>query len=253
MCIFTLFSVFSASIAWFEMMRNVDTTNNSMPIEQTVGALESVSVHQMNYSASTDSSYAFYQTVYGQEMVVNWPDGTPNSYVNVPLERYDPLSGNKALLLLFKFKDNVVDSDIQILAESTSESFVGYITNKSNNPLSSVVKFRSIAFASAPTVTNGNYNIPFSSLSTSSHFVNMTTDSAGYPTVDATNGFVKNQTLYSGSASTATKYVGIVIDYYEDAMSYLFSVNLGNRLFEMDVSDPTAGVIDFICDWKMVI
>ena len=87
MCIFTLFSVFSASLAWFEMIKNVDTSSNNMPIEKTYGVLESVSVHQMNSNASTDSSYAFYQTVYGQEMVVSWPDGTPSSYVSIPLWR----------------------------------------------------------------------------------------------------------------------------------------------------------------------
>lgn len=253
MSIFTLFSVFSASLAWFEMIKNVDGNANNMPIDKAYGILESVSVHQMNQGASEEGSYAFYQATYGNEMVIEWPDGTPSSYVNVALDRYDPLSGNKAILLLFKFRDGTVDNEINIFAESSSDAFVGYVNNKTNNPLSSVVKFRSIGFASDPTVNNGNYVISANSLSESVHFVNITTDASGYPTVDDENGFVKNQTLYAGSGSATTKYVGVVLDYYEDAMSYLFAVNLGNPLFEMDVSDPEAGVIDFNCDWKMVI
>ena len=252
MTIFSLFACFSAAYAWFAAIRKVDNSSDSFKVDSSSGVLESVSTHRLVRNASNDTTYAFDTDPIDSEMIIDWDTFEPDTYVSTELDRYNPLEVHNPVLILFKFKDGTKDTSIQIRSVSTSSSFIGYVTSKDNNPLSSVVEFKSISFATAPTISGGNYTITKSQLSASKHFVNITTDEAGYPTV-ADDGFVSTQYLYEGTTSNTIKYVGVIIDYYEPAMSYLFAVNLGNSLFEMDVSDPEAGVINFVCDWEMTI
>lgn len=253
MTIFSLLAAVTGAFAWF--VGNIEQAAQSdyMEIQSASGILLSVSTHRLVANASNDNQYAFSTTPVQQEMVINWPIGEPTTYVSTKLDRYNPLDSHSPILILFTMKDDVKDWEIQIEAQSTSSQFVGYVTSTDNNPLSSVVEFKSIGFSSLPTVVNNNYIISKSAVSESMHFVNVTTDSSGYPTVDPNNGFVSTQVFYQGSGSSTTKYVGIIIDYYEPAMSYLFAFNLGNPLFEMDVSNEDAGVINFSCDWSMTI
>ena len=253
MSIFSLFVCFAGAFAWFLGNYKENTAASLMEVRSTNGILVSVSTHRLVRSATNDNQYAFNTSPVDEEMIIEWPQGEPGAYVTTELDRYNPLEVHNAVLILFKFQDNTPDWEIKIHAQSSSDEFVGYINNKNNNPLSSVVEFRSIAFASTPTIQNNNYIISKSAVSESMHFVNITHDDAGYPTVDPENGFVASQYFYEGSAQTNTKYVGIILDYYEPAMSYLFAVNLGNPLFEMDMSDEDVGVINFSCDWSMTI
>ena len=253
MAIFSLFACFSAVYAWFAATRKISNEADAFKVESYSGILESVSTHRLVKSASTDSAYAFDTTPIDEEMVIDWNTAEPSAYVSTELDRYNPLEVHKPVLILFTFRDGTPDNNIQIRGDSTSSSFVGYVTNKDGNPLSSVVEFQSASYATTPTVSNGNYIITKSTLSTPTHFVNITNDAAGYPTVAEDGGFVSTQYLYQGTTTNTIKYVGVIIDYYEPAMSYLFSVNLGNSLFEMDVADAEAGVINFICDWRLTI
>ena len=253
MSVFSLFVCFAGAFAWFLGNYKESATTDMMEVRSTKGNLISVSTHRLVRSATSDAAYAFNTNPVDDEMIIDWPEGEPGAYVTTELDRYNPLEVHNPILILFKFEDNTPDWEIKIHAQASNDAFVGYISNKTNNPLSSVVEFRSIAFSALPTVQNNNYIITKSALSDSMHFVNITNDAAGYPTIDPTNGFVASQYFYEGSAQTNTKYVGIILDYYEPAMSYLFAVNLGNPLFEMDVSDEEAGVIKFSCDWSMTI
>ena len=77
MCIFTLFSVFSASLAWFEMIKNVGGTANSMPVQDHDGILSRITFHSLNSTYTTDSTYAFdagEDNIRG-ELVMNWNTG----------------------------------------------------------------------------------------------------------------------------------------------------------------------------------
>ena len=256
MCIFTLFSVFSASLAWFEMIKSVNPTANNMPVQDHDGILSRITFHSLNTNYTTDATYAFNggDNIRG-ELTMNWDTGEMEGIddVSVSLDRYDPLNQSHPILLLFEFNKAVPANTVKIFATTETTDFVGYIEDADDNPLSSVIQHSSLSFASAPTLVNGTIQFAKNSLSTPGHFSNITFDSEGYPIIDSEHGFVSEQSFFESSATTNITHVGVVIDYYEDAMSYLFSLNLGNPLFEMDATDENAGVINFVCDWTTVI
>ena len=260
MCIFTLFSVFSASIAWFNLLTQTAGDANTMPINDHDGLLKKVTFHGLNSQYTTNSTFAFNAgegNIRG-ELIMNWNTGVPDGIgdVSVTLDRYDPLNQSHPLFILFEFNKAVPANTVEISAVTESDEFVGYIENANGNPLSSVIQFSSLYFTAAPTITaNGTIEFAKSNLSDAGHFSNITFDELGYPTIDPNNGFVSEQYFFLGDEDDTTliSHVGVVIDYYEDAMSYLFSVNLGNSLFEGDATNPDAGVINFICDWTTII
>lgn len=257
MCIFTLFSVFSASLAWFEMIKNVGGTANSMPVQDHDGILSRITFHSLNSTYTTDSTYAFdagEDNIRG-ELVMNWNTGQIEGIGNtsVTLDRYDPLNQSHPILLLFEFLRAVPANTVQIFATTETNAFVGYIENANGNPLSSVIQHSSLSFASAPTLVNNTIQFAKNSLSEANHFSNIAFDDEGYPIIDEDHGFENEQYFFQSDSTSNITHVGVVIDYYEDAMSYLFSLNLGNPLFEMDATDEDAGVINFICDWTTVI
>ena len=68
---------------------------------------------------------------------------------------------------------------------------------------------------------------------------------------DATDesNFNKNPNIYSSSAGKHVMHIALVIDYYIDAVEFLYSTYLGNNTLEYDYS----GILNFACDWTMVI
>ena len=257
MSIFSLASVFSATIAWFNLMQNTAGGADRMPVIDQDGLLKRVTFHDLNAEYTTASTYAFDggNNIRG-ELVMNWATGELEGLddVSISLDRYDPLNQSHPLLMLFEFNKATPGYAVEIKATTETNDFVGYIENANGNPLSSVVQHSSIYFTAAPSLVNGTIQFAKSSLSEAGHFSNIVFDELGYPIIDAEHGFESEQYFFKNSSlQTEILYVGVVIDYYEDAMSYLYSINLGNPLFEADATNEDAGVINFICDWTTVI
>ena len=188
MCIFTLFSVFSASLAWFKLITEGLSGANAMPIQDHDGILSQITFHSLNTNYTTDSTYAFNAgtgNVRGT-ITMNWDTGEVEGVddCNVTLDRYDPLNQSHPILMLFEFNRAVPANTVEIKAITESADFVGYITNANGNPLSSVIQHSSLYFTSAPTLTNGTYQFAKSLLSEPDHFSNIAFDDEGYPIVD---------------------------------------------------------------------
>ena len=256
MSIFTLFSVFSAAVAWFEMVKNVDGNASSMNVTNKDGALKKISFHDLNTASSTNSTYVFNAgTNTRGTLTMNWKTGIPDEIndVSVSLGRYEPLDESHPLLLLFEFNSPFHASALDITATTETDAFIGWITSATGNPLTSVIKYQSIYFTEDPT-TNNTIQFAKSSLSEAGHFVNISYDNEGYPVINENGGFVQTQLLYHReNDQTTISHVGIVLDYYEDAMAYLYALNLGNELFEADASDEDSGVVKFVCDWEIIV
>ena len=66
---------------------------------------------------------------------------------------------------------------------------------------------------------------------------------------DETSSFNKTPLLYTSEEDATVQYISIIIDYYPDAIEYIYSTYLGNSTLEDDYD----GVLHFACDWKMEI
>ena len=274
MCIFTLASVFSATMAWFITTRNVEMDETQMGVEAASGYFYKLSIHNAVYISDTD--YKFDTNPWGTVQIEDW--NTKRMTTNFSSDScfmgsYDYLEKIHPVLFLFQLGDDSVDSytatninPITIKATTETNYFIGdnaegrtiYPTDEIDvseghfNPLSSVVKYSSKTFASsaaldAITTENGaaignvtydTYNFSVNQLSGTGSFVE-------FDNQDSYSSFEQTPVIYSTDSATV-KYVAVVFDYYELAMETIYGAFLGDEIL-------TSETLTFTCDWNFVI
>ena len=61
--------------------------------------------------------------------------------------------------------------------------------------------------------------------------------------------FKQDPSIYKSRANTTVRYISIIVDYYSDALDYIYSTYLGNRILE----DEFNSHLEFLCDWGLEI
>lgn len=235
MCLFSLFSVFSATIAWFASNLSVQATGIQIQVKTIEGSFSSMTVHRCNLSDSTSSVLKFYET----PSVTISNTGSMTAVAGIDMDNYSELNKTQPVLLLFTLNANTYEDDITISATADHQNFVNTITaqNISNFPFSSAVQFKSASYASNTFPFN---NVVVSSLTTQTSFVTINNSSATY------NYAI---TPFQGTNHTIVTHVAIVLDYYAEAIEYIFSNSVG---FE-SLAEDNNNAVDFYCDWVMEI
>ncbi len=273
MTIFSLFSVFSGAAAWFTSNQNYNGSGDNFAVRSNSGVLSSITFHQVSEVTTDDSgkptSYVFNSEAVGT-LTYDWQSNsvTPTGSASISLSDYDPLNKEHPLLLMFHF-DQVYDTSAQaisIKATSEAEGFLGkkkadatpeysltediYKTENSKNYywMSSAVQFYKTAFAN-DTLTY-QYALT-SAYATANSLPLLSASDSKFVTANNENdtcSFQEEATFYASSGESV-KNVGIVIDYYPDAIEYIYSTYLGNTTLE----DTYNGILHFWCDWSMEV
>ena len=301
MTIFSLASVFAATMAWFSF--NIDTSSDGMNIniQNNGGRLQCVHFYQFTGDANGAFSFkktpfATYTYDWATSSMVPDEEGVEDVW---NMGHYTYLSKDHPFLMIFEYDrdytsekagdmyikattvvggDNLVtnyDNDdtqhlhpyttgggylgardqygspyyslpqTQVRNENYPESI---LIKKSNNldyyALSSVVRFRNATYYSDnyDDIINGNYiSIPKYSLQ----------EEESFTTIDnARNRYYFNQTptLFKSTGSELIKYVAIVVEFYEDAINYIYSTYLGDSGL-----DQYQSLLYFACDWSMEV
>lgn len=133
----------------------------------------------------------------------------------------------------------------QVRNESHPESILIRKTNTLDYyALSSVTKFRNAVYNTSnySSIINGDYiSIPQNSLH----------EEESFTTIDnARNRYYFNQTpyLYKSTGSGLVKYIAVVVEFYEDAINYIYSTYLGDSGL-----DSYQSLLYFACDWSMEV
>ena len=66
---------------------------------------------------------------------------------------------------------------------------------------------------------------------------------------DDSTDFNQEPLLYTSSANTTVKYISVIVDYYADAVEYIYSTYLGNDTLETEFGSE----LHFICDWGLEV
>lgn len=300
--LFSLVSVFVASIAWFSMNKNVDNGGGDIEIKSKEGRLRNVYCHAYNPSGSSESNISFvgtpfasYSYDWGKSSMV--PDA--NNPANWYMGDFTSLDKEHPLLVIFEFDKDYTSSsvgDIYIKGSTTvggdalnttysdgvavSTTGGGYLGARDSDggpfyalpqtqvrdethpesilikqktvdsktrdyyALSSVVSFRNRSFSGNEyqTFSSGDsLNFATSSLETDETFTTIKDDTDEYI-------FNQNPYLYKSNGSGTVKYVALIIEYYSDAISYIYSTYLGDTGL-----DSYDSILFFACDWSLEV
>ena len=66
---------------------------------------------------------------------------------------------------------------------------------------------------------------------------------------DDSTSFKQNPSIYTSLQNTSVKYISIIVDYYADAVEYIYSTYLGNETLETEFGSH----LDFLCDWGLEV
>ena len=61
--------------------------------------------------------------------------------------------------------------------------------------------------------------------------------------------FKQDPSIYKSQANTTVRYISVIIDYYSDALDYIYSTYLGDRTLE----DEFDSHLEFLCDWGLEV
>lgn len=212
MSLFSLLATFTAVFAWFTLNQSVGATGMAIKATDDGLSFSSLTVHRCIKNASTSSVLQFYE----EEAYTYGASDNPADSLDLPY--YSDLLTTEPVLLLFAFEEHTAANSITINAETSLTSMTTQITSSNHNsfPFSSAVYFKTKAYTSNSFPFT---NVVVSELSELKSFVTM---SNGVNT-----GFINNVSLYESSSTTEITYIAVIMDYYEDALSYIFSQNLG--------------------------
>lgn len=66
---------------------------------------------------------------------------------------------------------------------------------------------------------------------------------------DETSTFKQNPTIYTSNSGSTVRYACVILDYYSDAVEYIYSTFLGNDILEYTFHNE----LNFLCDWGLEI
>lgn len=217
--LFSLVTVFTATIAWFANVHNVYSSGMKIRVKQQGTMYTSLSVHRCKTNESTSTLLKFYET--------------PETG-NINLDYYSQLNMTQPVLLLFELTENGAPSDkVHLKVTSSSTAAYELISTSSsapnyygNFPFSSAVSFRVIPYTSSFSYDN----VSISGVDLQS-FVEITTETVDDQIVNTLSWKYTDSVipLYDGTDPNVTlTYVAVIIDYNQEALSHIYSKNLGN-------------------------
>ena len=264
---FSLVTVFVATIAWFAMNIEVTATGPSIDVKVLNQKFSKLTLHKYlgTEVVNNQGTFHFDQNPSGT-FTYNWLTGVttfkptdptdPEPSTMAPFSLLDP---RHPMLALIEFSDTFDTSVYHINVNvSTTHDFLCDVDatgafieplDDENNPLSSVVQFNANHFVSLNSNTGtyestASFKFSIPGADDYVHFASLTkNETTGALTY---NGWNKNLTLADYSDGTSVKYIAIIIDYYDDAFEYIYNMYLGNEYLEREL-------VTFNCDWKMEI
>lgn len=235
-CIFSLVSLFTTTIAWFSSNTTANVSGMSITVDLGETDVSAMTVHRCDLSNSTDTVLKFYET----PSVTVSGHGSVEAHSGIEMSDYSTLSQTQPVLLLFYFNNGLLESDIEITATSSTGSFVSSATaeNIGAFPFSSAVTFKCASYSSNSFPFN---NVQTSNLSSPSSFVSFTKTDGRI----TGSSFTSSLTIFDGVNNTSITYLAIVLDYYAEAIDYI----IANTSFE--IFNDHNNCIDFVCDWAL--
>lgn len=307
----SVLSLLLGSLAWYNSIRAADTATDNFTAKST-GLIESVSIyrHRGADTSSTDSSADQFES--SPLLVCTFGERGDAPSVTYTAPKYDNDSDSTfgyfslsslyhTLLYVVKFREDAIitdDTDVAVTL-STDIAWINALANlhtgtdgtvynqiqKTSNPLSSVVEFRSAALSAAVATVTDDSGTSYLDLSSSSssyltptgktpsawtdywtdwssfYAVNSDTSDSRYDysesgyrqefdafesmTASTSSDGTTSYTANYSSFSSA-KYVAVEAEYCPDSVTYIYSLNIGNDTISNDV-------LRFYCDYKMSI
>ena len=277
MAIFSLMACFTGTYAWFAAQRKINNSADDFNVDSYTDKVKQITFHQLDTKIIGDtydlSTFKFKKEESGK-LVFDTTTGKfkKTGNTDLALENYDALEHEQPILLIIELSDSESENEngsVAVGASTQNESqiFIGErVLNEDNEQVPAyslsdpthVVKteggknyygFSNIVSFYADSYSAGSFDDAFSGTSTYD-FTGLTNRKSfvEIKNSDDSSEFA-NEIAPIISATGPIKYITLIIDYYSDAIEYIYSTFLGDATLE----DTYDGWLYFICDWSLEV
>lgn len=286
--LFSLVTVFTATIAWFALNQTVGSDDMSVRITDETGRLNKIEIYEyvetINKGTEQDPvlNYSFNNTP--SAVIYGGSDSDEGYY---QMGNFTPLDTEHHILILFTFQADFVSTtpgDMFIKGITNADGFLGATENGQPKynlgstsptlkrgvkevtisdsltgnsvtktvdcyPLSSVVNFKGAEYSASQ----------YSALKTNSTTgrIDIPTNSISkraafmdFATYGDGSDFTKEPTIFESAGEGETiKHIALIVNYDEDAIIAIYSTYLGNSILE----ENYGGDLYFTCDWSLEV
>lgn len=242
--LFSLFTLFVSSFAWFMANRKADADGTGFVTTAGVNKIERIDVFQEVRTENTTVSPTDY--LYSSIAYCSYTHASGWSTTNgkIPLGTYSQEDNTHSVLIYItltetldsyqlKFKTTTSFDDSRVKAGEDNQ------INGTSNPMSSFIDFRYLNLTSSLSSSNSQYDLR-------EHIA--TNDSLSFVSVSSPSSESDYKTSVGiDSVSSNTKYIAIVVEYNVSVVNYIFyTLNFSNNLLDKEDSN-----IPFACDWSI--
>ena len=237
MTIFSLLSVFTATAAWFDSQRILNNESDNFAVATSKSYFSQLRIHAPTSTAN--DSYVFSATPIGTITFDGNGESTKDFDTSISFGQYDLNDPYHPLLFDFVLSESVAitNGNTFALSAATDRSFVGYNNEElsaTENPLSWIIS----AYSFGTNAESISYTYAISSLGTSVHFADITNNDGNL----SYSGFNSDLQIFPPASGTSIRHVVVIMDYYVDAIAYIYNRYLGNHILDQDN-------VPFFVDW----
>ena len=254
MLTFSLVTAFVASFAWFTAANNTNVDGNGFVATQMDSIVEKVEFHKMS-----DNEYTYDKTA-ALTYTMDKSNGKEYTYTidgdsSVAIGQYSTFGKKQSLLVLYKFRDNLIEDEYKFTLKATttitnfSKTVLGSdgTIASTGNSLSNVIQFYALSYAeggSLPEDSTSTY-YDFSSNRDAIEGSNLK-----FVTFENNTAELSNTTLNlasnNGDDAKKIKYVAVILTYNQEAVEQIYTKYIGSSILG-------SGSISFSSDFKLVI
>ena len=269
--IFTLFSTFFGTYAWYTAVRSRKSEADTFNVTYTNDFLDKIDVYSLkdgvNPTEGDDKKITY---TFSDTSVDEFVPGTGwTNKASLNLGTFDPLNISPTSLILITLKDLTKVSTETLnrfkLSLTTTTAYADCLLSGSNkftetgNKFSSVLTFSALPLTSTKyttaTATSGSIVFSFAAASpssTSSFVEAIPTSGTSFESTNYQTQFsILANSTSSNTVTTDTKYIALFPQYSKDIMEFLFTLNLNNSV--LNEADVIKDGIKFTCDWGLSI
>ena len=239
LCVFSLATAFSGTMAWFASNQSVTATGMTIRVTMEDTDLNTLTVHRCDLSNSTSTLLKFEST---PSIVLDGHGINEGEISGLVMDNYTTLNQTQPVLLLFTFSDGLYEDDINLTATTPNADFTSSVTtqNVATFPFSSAVTFKCLTFSSN--------SFPFDNV----QLVDGNSDPLYTPVSFVTIGnstytYQSTITLLEGTSHTSITYLAVIVDYYSAAIEYIRD-HSPDYLAAVQTNN---NVVNYTCDWML--
>lgn len=230
MTIFSLLTCFVATFAWFTANRNANADGSGF-----VTSIEPSKIAKVEIFKETSATHYKYESTAS----AIYENGSWNTAELLDLGTYSSLDRVHTSLIVISLTEEENYSYTLKTSTSYSSSLVSVSNNvpttklqASDNPLSSIIRFSDVSYSESL-----DYSSSQPSDTNKKSFVN-----------ESGTSFPENSysTSLDVSSSTSSNKIAIIVEYFPEALQYIYSINLGNDVMNNET-------LSFKCDWSIEV